>query len=107
VDEGDIGTYTVLAAADPRAANRTLYVKPLANTLSHSELLALWETKTGKAFERVHIPEDAVLKQIQDAKFQVYKRSASFFNLLLKLFNKVCLSNYNLTHILLWFPLSS
>ena len=65
VDEGDIGTYTVLAADDPRAANRTLYVKPPANTLSHSELLALWETKTGKAFERVHIPEDAVLKQIQ------------------------------------------
>ncbi|XP_039846807.1 isoflavone reductase homolog IRL-like isoform X2 [Panicum virgatum] len=67
VDEGDIGTYTVLAADDPRAANLTLYVKPPANTLSHSELLALWETKTGKAFERVHIPEDAVLQQIQEA----------------------------------------
>jgi len=67
VDEGDIGTYTVLAADDPRAANRTLYVKPPANTLSHSELLALWETKTGKAFERLHIPEDAVLQQIQEA----------------------------------------
>ena len=65
VDEGDIGTYTVLAADDPRAANRTLYVKPPANTLSHNELLALWETKTGRAFERVHIPEDAVLQQIQ------------------------------------------
>jgi len=68
VDEGDIGTYTVLAADDPRAANRTLYVKPPANTLSHNELLALWETKTGRAFERVHIPEDAVLKQIQEAR---------------------------------------
>jgi len=42
-------------------------VKPPANTLSHSELLALWETKTGKAFERLHIPEDAVLQQIQEA----------------------------------------
>ena len=65
MEEGDIATYTVLAADDPRAANRTLYVKPPANTLSHNELLALWETKTGRAFERVHIPEDAVLKQIQ------------------------------------------
>ncbi|PAN31747.1 hypothetical protein PAHAL_5G441300 [Panicum hallii] len=66
-DEGDIGTYTVLAAGDPRAANTTLYVRPPANTLSHNELLALWEGKTGGAFERVYIPEDAVLKQIQEA----------------------------------------
>ncbi|KAG0536986.1 hypothetical protein BDA96_03G109000 [Sorghum bicolor] len=66
VDEGDIGTYTVLAADDPRAVNTTLYVKPPANTLSHNELLALWEKKTGKTFQRVHLAEDAVLKQIQE-----------------------------------------
>ncbi|TKW12955.1 hypothetical protein SEVIR_5G069100v4 [Setaria viridis] len=67
VEEGDIGTYTVLAAGDPRAENRTLYVRPPANTLSHNELLSLWEKKTGKAFERVYIPEEAVLKQIQES----------------------------------------
>ena len=65
VEEGDIATYTVLAADDPRAENKTLYVRPPANTLSHNELLALWEGKTGRALERVHVPEDAVLKQIQ------------------------------------------
>ena len=65
VEEGDIATYTVLAADDPRAENKTLYVRPPANTLSHNELLALWERKTGRALERVHVPEDAVLKQIQ------------------------------------------
>ncbi|KAL6627578.1 hypothetical protein ACP70R_031304 [Stipagrostis hirtigluma subsp. patula] len=67
VEEGDIATYTVLAADDPRAANKTLYIKPPANTLSHNELLALWEKKTGKTFERVYLPEDAVLKQIQES----------------------------------------
>ncbi|WVZ71906.1 hypothetical protein U9M48_020437 [Paspalum notatum var. saurae] len=67
VDEGDIATYTVLAADDPRAENKTLYVRPPANTLSQNELLALWESKTGKAFERVHVAEDALLKQIQEA----------------------------------------
>lgn len=67
VEEGDIATYTVLAADDPRTANKTLYIKPLANTLTHNELLALWEKKTGKGFERVYLPEDAVLKQIQGA----------------------------------------
>ncbi|CAL4964632.1 unnamed protein product [Urochloa decumbens] len=66
VDEGDIGTYTVLAACDPRAENKTLYIKPPANTLSHNELLDLWEKKTGKKFERVHLDEDAVLKQIRE-----------------------------------------
>ena len=65
VDEADIAAYAVLAAGDPRAENKTLHIRPPANTLSHNELLALWETKTGRAFERVHIPEDAVLKQIQ------------------------------------------
>ncbi|VAH07698.1 unnamed protein product [Triticum turgidum subsp. durum] len=67
VDEADIGTYTVLAADDPRAENKVLYIKPPANTLSHNELASLWEKKTGKTFQRVYVPEDAVLKQIQEA----------------------------------------
>ncbi|TVU22304.1 hypothetical protein EJB05_31989, partial [Eragrostis curvula] len=62
VEEGDIGTYTVLAAADPRAKNKTLYIKPPADTLSHNELLSLWEKKIGKTFRREYLPEDAVLK---------------------------------------------
>lgn len=65
VDEADIVTYTVLAADDPRAENKTLRIVPPANTLTHNELLALWEEKTGKTFQRVHLPEDAVLKRIQ------------------------------------------
>ncbi|WVZ71905.1 hypothetical protein U9M48_020436 [Paspalum notatum var. saurae] len=71
VEEGDIGTYTVLAADDPRAENKTLYIRPPANTLSHDELLALWEKKTGKTIERVYLPEDAVLKQIQESPVPV------------------------------------
>nr|CAB3472562.1 unnamed protein product [Digitaria exilis] len=67
VDEGDIATYTVLAAGDPRAENKTLYVRPPANTVSHNELLELWEKKTGNTFQRVHLSEDAVLKQTQEA----------------------------------------
>ncbi|XP_062191246.1 isoflavone reductase homolog IRL-like [Phragmites australis] len=67
VEEGDIGTYMVLAADDPRTANKVLHIKPPANTLSHNELLSLWEKKTGKTFERVYVPEDAVLKQIQES----------------------------------------
>jgi len=67
VEEGDIGTYTVLAADDPRAENKTLFVRPPANTLSHNELLALWEKKSGRGFEREYVPEETVLKQIQES----------------------------------------
>ncbi|PUZ51578.1 hypothetical protein GQ55_6G199200 [Panicum hallii var. hallii] len=56
VDEADIAAYTVLAAGDPRAENKTLHIRPPANTLSHNELLALWEGKTGRTLERVHVP---------------------------------------------------
>nr|CAB3472561.1 unnamed protein product [Digitaria exilis] len=64
-DEADIATYTVLAAGDPRAENKTLNIKPPANTLSHNELLVLWEKKTGKTFRRLHVAEDDVVRQIQ------------------------------------------
>uniref|UniRef100_A0A0E0MHH1 NmrA-like domain-containing protein n=1 Tax=Oryza punctata TaxID=4537 RepID=A0A0E0MHH1_ORYPU len=67
VEEGDIGTYTVRAAVDPRAENKAVHIRPPANTVSHDELVALWEKKTGKKLERVHVPEDAVLKQIQES----------------------------------------
>ncbi|CAL4977285.1 unnamed protein product [Urochloa decumbens] len=66
-EEGDIGTYTVLAADDPRAENKTLHIRPPGNTMSHNEMLDMWEEKTGKKFERVHVDEDDVLKQIQEA----------------------------------------
>lgn len=67
VEEGDIGTYTIKAADDPRTVNKTLYINPAANTVSHNELVDLWEKKTGKTFQRVYVPEDDVLKQIQEA----------------------------------------
>ncbi|CAO2161863.1 unnamed protein product [Urochloa humidicola] len=67
VAEEDVGTYTVLAAADPRAENRMLYIKPPANTMSHNQLLDLWVKKTGKGFRRVHVAVDALLKMIREA----------------------------------------
>ncbi|MDK0764231.1 NmrA family NAD(P)-binding protein, partial [Clostridium perfringens] len=56
-------------AVDPRAANKTLYIKPPANTMSHNELVSLWEKKTGKKFTREYVPEDVVLNKIREAPF--------------------------------------
>uniref|UniRef100_J3KVN3 NmrA-like domain-containing protein n=1 Tax=Oryza brachyantha TaxID=4533 RepID=J3KVN3_ORYBR len=69
VEEGDIGTFTVRAAVDPRAENKTLHIRPAANTMSHDELVTLWESKSGKKLERVYVPEDAVLNQIQELEY--------------------------------------
>ncbi|XP_008795939.1 phenylcoumaran benzylic ether reductase Pyrc5-like [Phoenix dactylifera] len=67
VDEVDIGTFTIRAVDDPRTLNKILYLRPPANTLTHNELVSLWEKKVGKTFERVYVPEEEVLKQIQES----------------------------------------
>lgn len=65
--EEDVATYTVKAVDDPRTVNKILYLRPPSNILSHNELVSLWEKKVGKTFERVYIPEDEVLKKIQES----------------------------------------
>lgn len=63
--EEDIATYTVRAVDDPRTLNKSLYIRPPANTISTNDLVSLWEKKIGKTIERVYIPEEQVLKNIQ------------------------------------------
>ena len=63
--EEDIATYTIKAVDDARTLNKILYIRPAANILSFNEIVSLWEKKIGKTLERVYIPEEQVLKQIQ------------------------------------------
>ncbi|KAM3209690.1 hypothetical protein ACQJBY_064019 [Aegilops geniculata] len=63
--EEDVGTYTIKAVDDPRTLNKILYLRPASNTLSHNELVSLWEKKLGKTLERVYLPEDELLKKIK------------------------------------------
>ncbi|KAJ4789434.1 Isoflavone reductase-like protein [Rhynchospora pubera] len=67
VTEEDIATYTIKAIDDPRTLNKILYMRPPENTLSPNELVSLWEKKIGKKLERVYVPEEEVLKRIQEA----------------------------------------
>ncbi|KAK6938836.1 NmrA-like domain [Dillenia turbinata] len=66
-NEKDIGTYTIKAVDDPRTLNKVLYIKPPKNTMSFNELVAIWENKIGKTLEKTYVPEEQVLKQIQEA----------------------------------------
>ncbi|CAK9315698.1 unnamed protein product [Citrullus colocynthis] len=65
--EDDIGTYTIKAVDDPRTLNKTLYIRPSGNTYSFNDLVSLWEKKIGKTLERIYVPEEQVLKNIQEA----------------------------------------
>ncbi|KAK3129169.1 hypothetical protein QOZ80_6BG0472960 [Eleusine coracana subsp. coracana] len=68
VSEEDIGTYTVKAVDDPRTLNKILYIRPPSNILSHNEFVSLWEKKFGKTFQRIYLPEDEILKKIEEAR---------------------------------------
>ncbi|XP_043712748.1 phenylcoumaran benzylic ether reductase Pyrc5-like [Telopea speciosissima] len=70
-NEKDIGTYTIKAVDDPRTLNKVLYIRSPGNIYSFNELVSLWEKKIGKTLERVYVPEDQVLKNIQEAPIPV------------------------------------
>lgn len=63
--EEDIGTVTLRAVDDPRTLNKILYIKPPNNIYSFNDLVFLWEKKIGKTLERVYVPEEELLKNIQ------------------------------------------
>ncbi|KAK7367367.1 hypothetical protein VNO80_09379 [Phaseolus coccineus] len=69
VSEEDVGTYTIKAVDDPRTLNKTLYMKLPANVLSFNQLVSLWENKIKSTLEKVYIPEDQLLKNIQESPF--------------------------------------
>nr|XP_023910627.1 isoflavone reductase-like protein [Quercus suber] len=69
--EEDIGTYTIKSVDDPRALNKVLYIRPPGNIYSFNELVALWEKKIGKTIEKIYVPEEKLLKDIQEAPIPI------------------------------------
>nr|ABK26927.1 unknown [Picea sitchensis] len=69
VEEEDIGTFTIKAVDHPRTLNKTLYLRLPSNTLSFNDLVSLWEKKIDKTLDKVHVPEEEVLKLIAETPF--------------------------------------
>ncbi|XP_058092060.1 eugenol synthase 2-like isoform X2 [Magnolia sinica] len=67
VNEEDIGTFTIKAVDDPRTLNKILYLRPPANIYSFNDVVSLWEKKIGKTLERIYVPEEQLLKNIQES----------------------------------------
>ncbi|KAH0720422.1 hypothetical protein KY285_006411 [Solanum tuberosum] len=68
-DGQDFATYTIKAVDDPKTLNKILYIKPPYNKITLNELVSLWEKKTGKNLERIYVPGEQVLNNIQEASF--------------------------------------
>lgn len=69
VTEGDVAIYTIKAVDDPRTLNKILYLKPPANVLTFNKLISLWENKIKNTLEKIYVPEDQILKNIQESPF--------------------------------------
>ncbi|KAA8535619.1 hypothetical protein F0562_030622 [Nyssa sinensis] len=69
-DDRDIATYTIKAVDDPRTLNKILHFRLPKNIYTVNELVSLWEKKSGKTLERTYVPEEQLLKDIQDAPFE-------------------------------------
>ncbi|KAI3441934.1 NmrA domain-containing protein [Psidium guajava] len=82
--EDDIGTYIIKAVDDPRTSNKILYIRPPANTYSINDLVSLWERKIGKTLERVYVPEEQILQNIQEAAFPLNLMLAVYHSVFVK-----------------------
>ncbi|XAR72799.1 hypothetical protein NMG60_11019562 [Bertholletia excelsa] len=69
ITEPDVGTYTIRCVDDPSTLNKIVYTRPPANIYSFNDLVSLWEQKIGQTIEREYIPEEQVLKNIEESDF--------------------------------------
>jgi hypothetical protein len=88
VDEDDVATYTIKSIDDPRALNKTIYLRPQDNILTQNDVITKWEKLSGKTLEKVHITADEFLASMKGRCKKV--------------------SDFNLGEVALWFcPLNN
>ena len=65
VDEDDIAKYVVKTIDDPRAKNKTVYLRPPENVLSQRELVNMWEEHIGMRLKKTSLPAEEFLRIIK------------------------------------------
>ncbi len=95
--EEDIALYTIKVANDPITCNHIVIYRPPKNIVSQLELISLWEKKIGRSFNKVHIPEEEIMKLSESKnllhlkvllidKFSIYAWSKNIFTKLYNIF---------------------
>ena len=67
--EEDIASLTIMMANDPRTMNKLVIYRPPSNIICQSELVSLWEKKTGRSLKRVFLPE-AEMVRLSESKIE-------------------------------------
>lgn len=65
VDEEDIAMYTIKTIDDPRALNKTVYLRPPKNILSQKEVVEIWEKLIGKGLKKSSISRKEFLASLK------------------------------------------
>ena len=60
-----MATYTIKTIDDPRALNKTIYLRPPENILSQWDLIVKWEKLSGNVLEKIYIPVDEFLASMK------------------------------------------
>ncbi|CAA7395499.1 unnamed protein product [Spirodela intermedia] len=91
VDEDDIATYAVKTIDDPRAANKTVYIRPPENVLSQMELVRIWEDLIERKLETVSLSADDFLSAMKGEDYVSQVGMGHFYHVLYE----GCLTNFD------------
>ncbi|KAM0059622.1 putative oxidoreductase [Helianthus debilis subsp. tardiflorus] len=91
-DEDDVATYTVRTFDDPRMLNKTLYIRPQENILTHNQLVETWEKLNNKTLEKVHISAQGFLASMKDVDIALQGAVARIYHI----YYEGCLMNFEI-----------
>ncbi|KAF8659662.1 hypothetical protein HU200_058425 [Digitaria exilis] len=95
VDEDDVATYTIKSIDDPRALNKTIYIRPQENILTQNDVIAKWEKLSGKVLEKIYITADEFLASMKihaDTDFANQVGVTHYYHI----FYEGCLTNFEI-----------
>lgn len=69
VDEDDIAMYTMKSVDDPRALNKTVYIRPPKNILSQLQVVGIWEKLIGKDLQKSSISAQDFLAMMREQNY--------------------------------------
>ncbi|KAK4803873.1 hypothetical protein SAY86_003690 [Trapa natans] len=69
VDEDDIAIYIIRTIDDPRALDKTVYIRPPENILSQREVVQIWEKLIGKELFKSSIPARDFLASMKEKEY--------------------------------------
>nr|XP_027083973.1 isoflavone reductase homolog isoform X2 [Coffea arabica] len=90
MDEDDIATYTIKTIDDPRALDKTVYLRPPENILTQRQLIEKWENLTGRKLEKCSIPAKDFLDSMKDMDHASQVGVGHFYHV----FYEGCLTNF-------------